>query len=1008
MDSEDSSSDANAASGEKNSSMDMDSADNPSDANIVGFGDDPSSAAMDTSDANVTYEYTLSLDDMVLEALSTIDEEHDGSGRDVDGIFEFNNVRRISFPLSISICFQERYVIPENVRELLKDELEKLVAERKIEKVGNRYKMMPQRVPTTAATREDSTMLQESPSTSLVPRAPEENPQVEAVAKVVAEAENYEFQAKEAQELVDRHSQMLDLERLFLELAVEILNRCANGQKIFLRDDPSSMAMDPGDSLSDANDVTYGNLPPAASSSSSSSSDPSAENLPYADQLERAMIDTEDDRGPSGFTTDELIYQALETVYPDGNGLDIDGIFNFIEERNELQEDFRDRLEVQLGNLVSEGQVEMVGNLYKIPHGLFDTQLVSVVASNLPQTMSPEDSTSAKPQDTPSTCASFAPAATEEDPRIEAVAREVAEAEHLEFEAKEAEELADRHVQLLNLESNIILELAVEILNRCANGEQIYLLKSFTFDFKLSSLTQLKLQRFGNIYFTMRLMASNIILFEDIFVVDKLDPDGKKFDKVTRVQATSHNLEMFMHLDVNTEVYPLAVGDKFTLALAPTLNLDGTPDTGYFTPGAKKTLADKYEYIMYGKLYKISERDGKTPKAELYVSFGGLLMLLKGDPAHISHFELDQRLFLLMRKLFRVNTEGEFDFERERTTKCLEMLGHRKNKWTVEEEEALLAGIAKHGSGKWSNIVDDPEFAAQLLDRTNINLKVEIWVFNVGLMLSCLLFLRNVKDKWRNMKKSRTHTLESNSIFTSPSKTSRAVVSNDTRYAAMVFEAISTINDENGSNLKEILSFVEEQHEEVPQNFKRLLSYSLRILVSQDKLKKVRNRYKISVTKEMKPTLTLCPKDSTKPTELPSTSVILTTSKETREIDAAANRVAERINELAKENDDWYEERQDFRMFLSECLTILVSQGKLEKVLLDGYKISELENKVMEVAPEVVAMKLAESDNKRLIAAEAVEEEERMHKFLEESHTMLQLCLEIHQQCALGEEVFLW
>ena len=26
---------------------------------------------------------------------------------------------------------------------------------------------------------------------------------------------------------------------------------------------------------------------------------------------------------------------------------------------------------------------------------------------------------------------------------------------------------------------------------------------------------------------------SNIVLFEDIFVVDKLDPDGKKFDKGT-------------------------------------------------------------------------------------------------------------------------------------------------------------------------------------------------------------------------------------------------------------------------------------------------------------------------------------------------------------------------------------------------------------------------------------------------------------------------------------------
>lgn len=56
---------------------------------------------------------------------------------------------------------------------------------------------------------------------------------------------------------------------------------------------------------------------------------------------------------------------------------------------------------------------------------------------------------------------------------------------------------------------------------------------------------------------------------------------------VTRIEATSHNLDMFMHLDVNTEVYPMAVGDKFTLAMAPTLNLDGTPDTGYFTPVIK-------------------------------------------------------------------------------------------------------------------------------------------------------------------------------------------------------------------------------------------------------------------------------------------------------------------------------------------------------------------------------------------------------------------------------------
>ncbi|XP_010480019.1 PREDICTED: telomere repeat-binding factor 4-like [Camelina sativa] len=320
------------------------------------------------------------------------------------------------------------------------------------------------------------------------------------------------------------------------------------------------------------------------------------------------------------------------------------------------------------------------------------------------------------------------------------------------------------------------------------------------------------------------------------------------------------------------------------------------------------------------------------------------------------------------------------------------MLGHRKNKWTAEEEEALVAGIAKHGSGKWANIIEDPEFAPHLLDRTNINLK-DKW--------------RNMKNRVGNMEKSIVSSSSSRVVVVSnePSPSSSSDMSNDTRYVAMVFEAISTINDENGSDLKEILSFIEERHE-VPKTIKKLLSSSLRILVSQDRLKKVRNRYNISTSKADKPTHILHPKDSTNPPELPSTYAISTKLKETQEIDAAANKVAERINQWAQEFDVGYEERQDFRMFLSECLKILVSRGKLEKVL-DRYKISELESKVLEIAPEVVAMKLAESDNKRLIAAEALEEEKRMHKLVEESNTMLQLCIEIHQQCALGEEVVL-
>ncbi|XP_059655019.1 DNA-directed RNA polymerases II and V subunit 8A-like [Cornus florida] len=141
-------------------------------------------------------------------------------------------------------------------------------------------------------------------------------------------------------------------------------------------------------------------------------------------------------------------------------------------------------------------------------------------------------------------------------------------------------------------------------------------------------------------------------LFEDIFKVDALDPDGKKFDKVSRVDARSEQFDMHLLLDVNTEIYPIHVGEKFMMVLASTLNLDGTPDTGYYTQGGRKTLADKFEYVMHGKLYKISE-DGPGPrvKAELYVSFSGLLMMLKGDPSIATKFELDQRLFLLIRKV---------------------------------------------------------------------------------------------------------------------------------------------------------------------------------------------------------------------------------------------------------------------------------------------------------------------------------------------------------------------
>ncbi|RVW88511.1 DNA-directed RNA polymerases II and V subunit 8A [Vitis vinifera] len=179
--------------------------------------------------------------------------------------------------------------------------------------------------------------------------------------------------------------------------------------------------------------------------------------------------------------------------------------------------------------------------------------------------------------------------------------------------------------------------------------------------------------------------------FDDIFVVDGQDPGGKKFDKgaidrlhfgyqeesnfallcgqitinecssqeanpngldslknemkecikavdeatpsVSRIEASSEQYDMFMQLDVNIEAYPIQAGEKFRMVLAPTLHLDGADVTDYFTQGERKSLADKFDYVMYGIIYKVSnEGSGPDVKGVIYASFGGLLMILKGDP----------------------------------------------------------------------------------------------------------------------------------------------------------------------------------------------------------------------------------------------------------------------------------------------------------------------------------------------------------------------------------------
>ncbi|XP_071841725.1 DNA-directed RNA polymerases I, II, and III subunit RPABC3-like isoform X2 [Apostichopus japonicus] len=118
------------------------------------------------------------------------------------------------------------------------------------------------------------------------------------------------------------------------------------------------------------------------------------------------------------------------------------------------------------------------------------------------------------------------------------------------------------------------------------------------------------------------------VLFEDIFDCKDKDPDGKKFDR----------------------------GDKFRLVLCTTLREDGISDDGHFSPldESAMTRANSFEYVMYGKVYRIEGDETATESASklsAYISYGGLLMRLQGDANNLHGVEQDMHVYLLIKKL---------------------------------------------------------------------------------------------------------------------------------------------------------------------------------------------------------------------------------------------------------------------------------------------------------------------------------------------------------------------
>lgn len=276
-------------------------------------------------------------------------------------------------------------------------------------------------------------------------------------------------------------------------------------------------------------------------------------------------------------------------------------------------------------------------------------------------------------------------------------------------------------------------------------------------------------------------------------------------------------------------------------------------------------------------------------------------------------------------------------------------MGNQKLKWKSEEEEALRAGVAKHGTGKWKIILDDPEFSPFLTHRSNIDLK-DKWR-----NLSIIPGVQGSRDKSRvpKVKETTAGPISSNQIVTCavPLAEDDSMVDDPSkcpldgklapRYNAMIFEALSSRKDANGSDISAIVSYIEQRHA-VPQNFRKLMFAKLRRLVLQGKLEKVHNCYKIK--------------------------------------DAAC--------ETPKRND-----------LRPDCC------GRTKASLNSGLTIPVEET--LEDAAMNAAYKVAEAENKSFVAAEAVKEADRISKMAENAESLLQLVTEIYEECSRGKVVLL-
>ncbi|BFZ58939.1 DNA-directed RNA polymerases I, II, and III subunit RPABC3 [Savitreella phatthalungensis] len=133
-------------------------------------------------------------------------------------------------------------------------------------------------------------------------------------------------------------------------------------------------------------------------------------------------------------------------------------------------------------------------------------------------------------------------------------------------------------------------------------------------------------------------MSADQVLFEEQISVSSVD--SSRYERVARIVGGTTSGDCTVTLDVNTELYPIAVGETVSVSVVSKLS-DG--------------IRDGSDYVMFGRVYKFDEgrqassSDNSAAKANVYVSFGGLLLRIEADYRKLARLA-NGDVYLCMRK----------------------------------------------------------------------------------------------------------------------------------------------------------------------------------------------------------------------------------------------------------------------------------------------------------------------------------------------------------------------